>query len=119
MQFVLLIYQGTTPLPNSEEWKTVSEEEKKKIYTEYEAVNRTPGVTPGLPLGLFKDATTVRVENGETLSTKGPFIDAKGAVGGYFVLEADNLDTAIKLAARIPAARLGVAIEIRPVAKYW
>jgi hypothetical protein len=119
MQFVFLIYQGTTPLPNSQEWKTVSEEEKKRIYTEYEAVNKTPGVTPGLPLGLPKDATTVRVENGETLSTKGPYVDAKGAVGGYFMLEADNLDAAIKLAARIPAARLGGAIEVRPVAKYW
>jgi len=119
MQFVLLIYQGTTPLPNSEEWKTLSEEEKKKIYTEYEAVNKTPGVTPGLPLGLPKHAITVRVQNGETLTLKGPFVDAKGAVGGYFMLEADNLDAAIKLAARIPAARLGGAIEVRPVATYW
>jgi len=119
MQFVLLIYQGTTPLPNSKEWKTFSEEEKKRIYTEYEAVNKTPGVTPGLPLGLPNDAITVRVQYGETLTTKGPFVDAKGAVGGYFMLEADNLDAAIKLAARIPAARLGGAIEVRPVATYW
>jgi hypothetical protein len=119
MQFVLLIYQGTTPLPNSEEWKTFSDEEKKRIYTEYEAVNKTPGVTPGLPLGLPKDATTVRVQNGETLATKGPFVDARGAVGGYLMLEADNVDAAIKLAARIPAARLGGAIEVRPIAKYW
>src|SRR5262245_118039 len=108
MQFVLLIYQGTTPTPNSEEWKTFSDE-KKKIYAEYEAVNKTPGVTPGLPLGLPKDATTVRVQNGKSLTTKGPFVDVRGAVGGYFVLEADNLDTAIKVASRIPAARLGGA----------
>jgi hypothetical protein len=119
MQFVMLIYQGTTPLPNSEEWKTLSEEEKKSIYTDYEVVNKSPGVTPGLPLGLSQDATTVRVQNGETLSTKGPFVSASGAVGGYLMLEADNLDAAIKLAARIPAARLGGAIEVRPVAKYW
>jgi len=119
MQFVLLIYQGTTPTPNSEEWKTFSDEEKKKIYAEYEAVNKTPGVTPGLPLGLPKDATTVRVQNGKSLTTKGPFVDVRGAVGGYCVLEADNLDAAIKVASRIPAARLGGAIEIRPAAKYW
>jgi len=61
----------------------------------------------------------VRVQNGETVAKKGPFIDARGAVGGYFILEAENLDAAIKLAARIPAARLGGAIEVRPVAKYW
>src|SRR5262245_43905885 len=118
MQFVLLIYQGTTPLPNSEKWKTFSEEEKRKIYTDYEALNKTAGVTPGLPLGLPDDATTVRVQDGETQATKGPFVDARGAVGGYFMFEADSLDAAIKLAARIPAARLGGAIEVRPVAKY-
>ena len=119
MQFVLLIYQGTTPLPNSEEWKTLSEEEKKQIYTEYETVNKSPGVTPGLPLGLPQSATTVRVKNGETVATKGPFVNAREAIGGYFMLEADNVDAAIKMGSRIPAARLGGAIEIRPVAKYW
>src|SRR5262245_56365798 len=119
MQFVLLIYQGATPLPNSEKWKKLAEEEKKRIYTDYETVSKTSGVTPGFPLGLPKDATTVRVQNGETLAKKGPFVDAMGAVGGYFMLEADNLDAAIKLAARIPAARLGGAIEVRPVEKYW
>src|SRR5215813_1965277 len=72
MQFVLLIYQGTTPTPKSQEWKTFSDEEKKTIYAEYEALNKTPGLTPGLPLGLPQDATTVRVQNGRTLTTKGP-----------------------------------------------
>src|SRR5262245_207223 len=119
MKFVLLIYQGTTPLQNSKEWKTFSEEEKKRIYTEYEAVNKTPGVTPGLPLGLPKDAITVRVQDGETLTQQGPYVDAKGAAGGYYVFEADNLEAAIELASRIPAARLGGAVEVRPVAKYW
>lgn len=119
MQFVMLIYQGTTPIPNTEEWNTLSEEQKKGIYADYEALNKTPGITPGPPLGLPKNATTVRVQNGKTLSTNGPFVDVKGSVGGYFVLEADNLDNAIKLASRIPAARLGGAIEIRPVSKYW
>src|SRR5262245_3737766 len=78
MQFVLLIYQGTTPTPKSEEWKTFSDEEKRTIYTEYEALNKTHGLTPGLPLGLPQDATTVRVQNGKTLTTKGPFVDVWG-----------------------------------------
>jgi hypothetical protein len=60
-------------------------------------------------------STTVRVENGETLTTDGPFVDTKEALGGYLFLEADDLDAAIELATRIPAARLGGAIEVRPV----
>ena len=61
----------------------------------------------------------MRVQNGKTLTTKGPYVDVRGAVGGYFVLEAENVDAAIKIAARVPAARLGGAIEIRPAEKYW
>jgi hypothetical protein len=113
MQYVLLIYHGTsltTPL---------SEDEQKRIYAEYAAVNKTPGFTGGVPLGLPENATTVRVQDGKTLTTDGPFVEIKEAVGGYAVLEADDLDAAIELAARIPAARLGGAIEIRPSEKYW
>src|SRR5262245_43877414 len=119
MKYVLLIYQGTTQTPTTEEWKTFTDEEKKGIYSEYEAINKTPGITLGLPLGLPKNAFTVRVENGTTRAAEGPFVGANGAVGGYYVLEADNVEAAIKVAARIPAARLGGAIEIRPAAKYW
>ena len=63
-------------------------------------------------------ATTVRVDDGKTLTTDGPFVEAKEAVGGYLIYEADDLDAAIELAARIPAARLGGAIEIRPLAEW-
>jgi hypothetical protein len=113
MQYVLLIYHGTsltTPL---------SEDERKQIYAEWAAVNKTPGVTPGVPLGLPENATTVRVQDGKTLTTDGPFVEIKEAVGGYGVLEADDLDAAIEVASRIPAARLGGAIEIRPSETYW
>src|SRR5438067_1088078 len=113
MQFVLLIYQGTTPLPDTEAWSSLSEEEQRAIYADYAALNRAPGVTPGLPLGLSEHATTVRVENGATLTSDGPFVDSKGAVAGYLVVEADDLDTATGIAARIPAARHGGAIEVR------
>jgi hypothetical protein len=119
MKYVMLIYQGTTPLPGSDAWATLSKDEQKAIYADYGAVNQTPGITPGLPLAPPENATTVRVEDGETLTTDGPFVAIKEALGGYFVLEADDLDAAIELASRIPAARLGGAIEIRPSEKYW
>src|SRR5512132_3572076 len=114
MQYVLLIYQGTTPKA-----ETLSQEEYKAIGAEYGAINKTPGVTPGLPLGLPENATTVRVQDGKTLTTDGPFVEIKEAVGGYAVLEADDLDAAIELAARVPAARYGGAVEIRPSEVYW
>ncbi|MFG1684538.1 YciI family protein [Nonomuraea sp. NPDC049269] len=111
----MVIYQGTS----SEEWAALSEEEQKQVYADYEAINKTPGVTPGVPMGLPENATTVRVEGGKTLTTDGPFVAMKEAVGGWFVLEADDLDAAIEVAARVPAARLGGAIEIRPAQTYW
>ena len=118
MQYVLLIYQGTTPLPTDPDaWTTLSEDEQKAIYKDYAALNKTPGVSPGLTLGLPQDATTVQVQDGKTMTREGPYLN-EGA-GGYLVFEADDLDAAIDLASRIPAARHGGAIEIRPVATYW
>ena len=119
MKYVMVIYQGTTPTPDSPEWAALSEEEQKQVYADYQALNEIPGVTPGPPMGLPANATTVRVQNGTTLTTDGPFVGMKEAVGGMFVLEADDLDAAIEVATRVPAARLGGAIEIRPVETYW
>jgi len=119
MEFVLLIYQGTTPLPGTEAWEALSEGEQKAVYADYAALNKAPGVIPGLPLGLPDEAKTVRVDDDTPLATDGPYVDTKGAVAGYLVVEADDLDAAIEVAARIPAARLGGAIEVRPVSKYW
>ena len=119
MKYVLLIYQGSTPLPGTDEWEALSQDEQRAIYADYGALNKVPGVTPGPPLGLPEHATTVRVQGGKTLTTDGPFVGMKEAIGGYFVYEADDLDAAIEIAARIPAARLGGAIEIRPVETYW
>jgi hypothetical protein len=115
MQFVLLIYQGK----GWGEIETMSDDDKRSIGAEYTAVNATPGVTPGLPLGLPEDATTVRVQDGKSMLEDGPFISTEGAIGGYVVFEARDLDAAIDLGARIPAARLGGAIEVRPVSTYW
>jgi hypothetical protein len=119
MKYVLLIHHGDSPLPGTPAWEELSEDEQKAVYADYGAINKTPGVTPGLPLGLAENATTVRVQDGKTLTTDGPFVAVKEALGGYFVFEADDLDAAIELASRIPAARLGGAIEIRPSETYW
>jgi hypothetical protein len=81
-------------------------------------VNQTPGVTPGQGLQPAETATTVRVKDGQTLTTDGPFVAVKEALNGYLVYEADDLDAAIELAARIPAARLGGAVEVRPVMEW-
>jgi hypothetical protein len=119
MKYMLLIHQGDAPTPYAaDEWERLSEDEQKAIYDAYRAINETPGVTPGLQLQPAETATTVRVQDGKTLTTDGPFIEAKEALGGYLVYEADDLDAVIELAARIPAARLGGAIEVRPIVEY-
>jgi hypothetical protein len=117
MKYVLLIQHGDTPTPDSpEEWGRLSDQEQTAVYADYQAVNQTPGVTPSdLWLQPPETATTVRVEDGKTLTTDGPFVAVKEALGGWLVYDADDLDAAIELASRIPAARMGGSVEIRPV----
>jgi hypothetical protein len=116
MKYMLLIHQGTTPTPASpEEWGRLSEDEQKAVYDDYKAINETPGVSPGVQMQPPEAATTVRMEDGKTLTTDGPFVATKEALGGYLFFEADDLDAAIELASRIPAARMGGAVEVRPV----
>jgi hypothetical protein len=119
MKYLLLIHQGDTPTPRDPEaWATLSEDEQKQVFADYQAINQTPGVTPGQGLDAPETATTVRVKDGKTLTTDGPFVELKDAIGGYLLFEADNLDDAIELASRIPAARLGGAIEVRPTVEW-
>jgi hypothetical protein len=119
MKYMLLIHQGTTPTPRSpEEWGRLSEDEQKAVFADYKAITETPGVTSGLQLDDPETATTVRVQDGRTLTTDGPFVELKEAIGGYLLFEADDLDAAIELAARIPAARMGGAIEVRPIVEW-
>lgn len=118
MKYMLLIHQGSTPLPGSEEWDALLEAERTAIADAYKEVSGTPGVSPGLQLQPPETATTVRVEDGRTLTTDGPFVETKEALGGYLLFEADDLDAAIELASRIPAARLGGAIEVRPIVEW-
>ena len=82
---------------------------------EYLALRQLPGIVSGEQLQPIETATTVRVQNGETLLTDGPFVDAKEHVGGFIVVEVDDLDAALEIAARIPAARMGGAVEVRPL----
>ena len=119
MKYMLLIYQGATPLPGTPEWTALSQEEQGAVYAAYGTLNQTPGFTPGnAQMQHPETATTVQVKDGKTLTTDGPFVELKEAVGGYLFFEADDLDAAIELAAGIPAARLGGAIEVRPIMQW-
>jgi hypothetical protein len=119
MKYMLLIHQGTTPTPRDpEEWAKLSEEEQNAVFADYKAINENPAVTPGEQMADPESATTVRVEDGKTLTTDGPFAEVKEAIGGYFFVEADDLDAAIELAGRVPAARLGGAVEVRPLVQW-
>jgi hypothetical protein len=109
VKYALLIYSNDT------EWDTLSDDEKNAIYGEYFAISESAGVIGGQELQTADTATTVRVRDGQSLTTDGPFPETKEALGGFFLFEADDLDAALELAARIPAARRGGAIEVRPV----
>ena len=116
MNYLLLINQGSAPTPEDQQaWASLSEDERKAVFADYQALSQTPGVTPGQRMQAPEMATTVRVQDGKTIITDGPYVEMKEALGGYLLFEADDLDAAIALAARIPAARLGGAVEIRPL----
>ena len=111
MKYLFHNYPGRS----AEEFERLPEDERQAIVDEYLAIRELPGVVGGGQLQSVETATTVRVQNGETLLTDGPFIDAKEHLGGYLVIELDDLDAALELAARIPAARMGGAVEVRPM----
>jgi hypothetical protein len=97
------------------EFERLSADEQDAIVGEYRAIGQSPGVIGGEQLQPVDTATTVRVEGGQTLLTDGPFLEAKEHLGGFFLVEADDLDAALELAARVPAARMGGAVEVRPL----
>jgi hypothetical protein len=109
MQYAMLIHAkpGYTD--------ALSEDEQKAMFADYVALGEDPRTRGGAQLQPIETATTVRVQEGQTLTTDGPYADTKEVLVGYYVFEADDLDEAIELAARIPAARLGGAIEVRPL----
>jgi hypothetical protein len=111
MQYMLLIYSGEA----MSEFEQLSEAEQQSILGEYYAISELPNVSGGNQLQPSDTATTVRVDNGQALTTDGPFATTKEVLGGYYLLDADNLDSALEVAARIPAARMGGSVEVRPV----
>jgi hypothetical protein len=112
VKYLLLIHPGADA---QESWEALGEEGQRQLRAEYMAVGSLPGVLGGHQLHPADTATTVRVEDGRTLTTDGPFVETKEALGGYYLYEADDLDAAIDVAARIPAARMGGAVEVRPI----
>jgi hypothetical protein len=113
MQYLIQIFTGDTAA-----WEELSEAEQEAVSGEYYALSDVPGVTAGAQLQPATTATTVRVEDGRSLITDGPFSETKEALGGYYLFEADDLDAAIELAARVPAARMGGAVEVRPLVEH-
>jgi hypothetical protein len=112
MQYLLLIYPDEAP----ERFEQLSEERQAAISAEYFALAEADGMLGGAQLQPAATATTVRVNgNGEALMTDGPFPTTKEVLGGYYLFEADDIDAALEIAARIPAARMGGAVEVRPL----
>jgi hypothetical protein len=109
MKYALLIYSSEGG------WDELSEEQQNSIMGEYFAVSNLPGTYGGEQLQPAATATTVRVENGKTLTTDGPFAETKEVLGGFYLFEAADLDSALEVAAKIPAARMGGAVEVRPI----
>jgi len=114
VKYMMLINLG----PQARAWQNLPQDDQKRIVDGWQALNQTPGVTPGNQLQPPETATTVRVEDGQTLTTDGPYVETKEALDGYFIYEAEDLDAAIAVAATVPAASMGGAIEVRPLAQW-
>lgn len=110
MQYAVLIYQPEAS------YDGLSADEQAAITAEYLAIRAEPAVVGGASLLSAATATTVRMRDGRPLVTDGPFADTKEVFGGYYLVEADDIDPVLELTARIPALRMGGAVEIRPLA---
>jgi hypothetical protein len=112
MQYLLLIYDA------EKEWAAMPEAERNKMFGDYMAftndIKASGHYRAGDALQPVHTATTVRVREGKTSTTDGPFAETREQLGGYYLIEAKDLDEATRIAARIPSARIG-SIEVRPV----
>jgi hypothetical protein len=115
MQYLLMIYQ------NEVDYSKIDAATSKKLVEEYgaftQSIIQSGNFKAGDRLQPTSTATTVRVREGKTLTTDGPFAETREHLGGYYLIEAKDLDTALGIAARIPSARLG-SIEVRPIWVY-
>ncbi|MGQ0643493.1 MAG: YciI family protein [Gemmatimonadaceae bacterium] len=112
MRYICLIYEDES------QWATMSDAEKGAIYADYDkfqgAIKKSGHYVAGDPLEPTHTATTVRVRNGKAQTTDGPFAETREQLGGYYLIDAKDLDEAVAIAGRIPGARFG-SIEVRPV----
>jgi hypothetical protein len=112
VQYALLIYGS------DDGWTNLSKEEQERQTGEYMALSQRAETRGGADLGDLTNTTTVRVNDGETMTTDGPFAETKEYLGGFYLVECDSIDEAIEFASKIPAARNGGAIEVRPVVEH-
>jgi hypothetical protein len=116
MKYMLLVHLGDSPTRNDPEaWGRLSQEEQDSMCAEYRALAQIPGVTPGHEMSEPDTGITVRVQDDNTVTAQGSFVPSRQALAGYLVCEAEDIDTAIAVAARVPAARMGGAVEVRPI----
>ena len=109
MQYALLIYTKPDSLDG------LSDAEREAVSAQYGKVTQDPRVIGGEQLMPIDTATTVRTDNGRAMTTDGPFADTKEILAGFYLVEADDLDKAIDVAARIPATWMGGSVEVRPI----
>ncbi len=112
MKYLLLIYH------DEQSWDAITESERQQIYADYrklrDELQKSDRFVTGSQLQPISTATSVRVRDGKELVTDGPFAETHEQLGGYFLVEAENLDEATSIAARIPSAKTGT-IEVRPL----
>ena len=115
MQYMLLIYGDQSS------WDDRSEEERGQIFQAYGAFTQelqdSGAMVAGDALEPTETATTVRVQDDEVLTTDGPFAETKEQLGGYYLIEAKDLNDALQVASRIPSAKLGT-VEVRPIQEF-
>ena len=120
MKYTLLIYPYSSPTPDDPEaWAALPDEHKQEVYRGYQELGQAPGYQAGPAMAGPDTATTVRVQDGQVLTTDGPFAELKEAIGGLFTIEVDDIDAAIEVAAKVPGARFGGAVEIRAARESW
>jgi hypothetical protein len=112
MRYAVLIFER----PGA--YDAFDDAERRAVSAEYLTLRDDARVVGGAQLAPVETATTVRVQDARPLVTDGPFADTKEVLGGFCLVEAANLDEALELAARVPAARLGGTVEVRPVVSY-
>jgi len=113
MRYMLLLYG------DEKSRAKMSEQERGAIFKQFveftESIQKSGAYRAGDPLQPTSTATTVRMKNGKTITTDGPFAETKEQLGGYYIVDAKNLDEALSIAGRIPSVRIGGTIEVRPI----